>query len=153
MSSGLHRPEACPCCAEGREWRIGPPRGPQRVHLQAICCFRNLNNSISFQKNISDKPGEFTESSENILAFGHTIGSYKTEMDTAHQIWISFLYYEEGGELWYRNWWKKNLQSQKNWLYLQSQTKRCHSSVGRAKDWKSLCPWFDSRWHHPKGGD
>ena len=26
----------------------------------------------------------------------------------------------------------------------------CHSSVGRAKDWKSLCPWFDSRWHHYK---
>ena len=26
----------------------------------------------------------------------------------------------------------------------------CHSSVGRAKDWKSLCPWFDSRWHHAK---
>ena len=25
---------------------------------------------------------------------------------------------------------------------------RCHSSVGRAKDWKSLCPWFDSRWYH-----
>ena len=23
-------------------------------------------------------------------------------------------------------------------------------SVGRAKDWKSLCPWFDSRWHHWK---
>ena len=26
--------------------------------------------------------------------------------------------------------------------------KRCHSSVGRAKDWKSLCPRFDSWWHH-----
>ena len=24
----------------------------------------------------------------------------------------------------------------------------CHSSVGRAKDWKSLCPRFDSWWHH-----
>ena len=24
----------------------------------------------------------------------------------------------------------------------------CHSSVGRAKDWKSLCRWFDSRWYH-----
>ena len=27
---------------------------------------------------------------------------------------------------------------------------RCHSSVGRAKDWKSLCPRFDSWWHHRK---
>ena len=27
----------------------------------------------------------------------------------------------------------------------------CHSSVGRAKDWKSLCPRFDSWWHHRKG--
>ena len=26
----------------------------------------------------------------------------------------------------------------------------CHSSVGRAKDWKSLCPRFDSWWHHSK---
>ena len=26
----------------------------------------------------------------------------------------------------------------------------CHSSVGRAKDWKSLCPRFDSWWHHTK---
>ena len=26
----------------------------------------------------------------------------------------------------------------------------CHSSVGRAKDWKSLCPRFDSWWHHLK---
>ena len=26
----------------------------------------------------------------------------------------------------------------------------CHSSVGRAKDWKSLCPRFDSWWHHDK---
>ena len=25
-----------------------------------------------------------------------------------------------------------------------------HSSVGRAKDWKSLCPWFDSRCYHIK---
>ena len=24
----------------------------------------------------------------------------------------------------------------------------CHSSDGRAKDWKSLCPRFDSWWHH-----
>ena len=23
-----------------------------------------------------------------------------------------------------------------------------HSSVGRARDWKSLCRWFDSRWSH-----
>ena len=23
-----------------------------------------------------------------------------------------------------------------------------HSSVGRAKDWKSLCRWFDSSWSH-----
>ena len=23
-----------------------------------------------------------------------------------------------------------------------------HSSVGRAKDWKSLCRWFDSTWNH-----
>ena len=29
-----------------------------------------------------------------------------------------------------------------------SKTSRCHSSVGRAKDWKSLCPRFDSWWHH-----
>ena len=34
---------------------------------------------------------------------------------------------------------------------LHSQTNaRCHSSVGRAKDWKSLCPRFDSWWHHAK---
>ena len=26
----------------------------------------------------------------------------------------------------------------------------CHSSDGRAKDWKSLCPRFDSWWHHKK---
>ena len=26
----------------------------------------------------------------------------------------------------------------------------CHSSVGRAKDWKSLCPRFDSWWYHFK---
>ena len=26
----------------------------------------------------------------------------------------------------------------------------CHSSVGRAKDWKSLCPRFDSWWYHSK---
>ena len=51
---------------------------------------------------------------------------------------------------------KKNLQVSKKCLPLQSQSKErivlikvwCHSSVGRAKDWKSLCPWFDSRWHH-----
>ena len=24
----------------------------------------------------------------------------------------------------------------------------CLSSVGRAKDWKSLCRWFDSSWYH-----
>ena len=33
-----------------------------------------------------------------------------------------------------------------NSIYIQ--TGWCHSSVGRAKDWKSLCHWFDSRWHH-----
>ena len=32
-------------------------------------------------------------------------------------------------------------------LSLQSQ-KWYHSSVGRAKDWKSLCPRFDSWWYH-----
>ena len=37
---------------------------------------------------------------------------------------------------------------QKLALPLHSQTRRCHSSVGRAKDWKSLCPRFDSWWHH-----
>ena len=26
----------------------------------------------------------------------------------------------------------------------------CHSSVGRAKDWKSLCRRFDSSWYHFK---
>ena len=26
--------------------------------------------------------------------------------------------------------------------------RRCHSSVGRAQDWKSWCPRFDSWWHH-----
>ena len=53
---------------------------------------------------------------------------------------------------------QKNLQLKKKCLPLQSQSKErvvqmknwCHSSVGRAKDWKSLCPWFDSRWHHEK---
>ena len=40
--------------------------------------------------------------------------------------------------------------SQKNALHLHSQKPRCHSSVGRAKDWKSLCPRFDSWWHHKK---
>ena len=58
------------------------------------------------------------------------------------------------------NWKKlqKSLEVKKKCLPLQSQTKTtrlkpkfwCHSSVGRAKDWKSLCPWFDSRWHHNK---
>ena len=33
-------------------------------------------------------------------------------------------------------------------LPLQQSFWRCHSSVGRAKDWKSLCPRFDSWWHH-----
>ena len=27
-------------------------------------------------------------------------------------------------------------------------SKWCHSSVGRAMDWKSMCPRFDSWWHH-----
>ena len=37
----------------------------------------------------------------------------------------------------------------KNSCYLCTRkTERCHSSVGRAKDWKSLCPRFDSWWHH-----
>ena len=31
---------------------------------------------------------------------------------------------------------------------LANKQTRCHSSVGRAKDWKSLCPRFDSWWHH-----
>ena len=31
---------------------------------------------------------------------------------------------------------------------MTEKTKRCHSSVGRAKDWKSLCPRFDSWWYH-----
>ena len=47
---------------------------------------------------------------------------------------------------------KKNhriLCSIKKKLYLCTRkTERCHSSVGRAKDWKSLCPRFDSWWHH-----
>ena len=30
----------------------------------------------------------------------------------------------------------------------KTEVSRCHSSVGRAKDWKSLCPRFDSWWHH-----
>ena len=33
-------------------------------------------------------------------------------------------------------------------LQPQIAKKRCHSSVGRAKDWKSLCPRFDSWWYH-----
>ena len=33
-------------------------------------------------------------------------------------------------------------------VYLCTAKPRCHSSVGRAKDWKSLCPRFDSWWHH-----
>ena len=42
----------------------------------------------------------------------------------------------------------KTCINQKNTLSLQPQKPRCHSSVGRAKDWKSLCPRFDSWWHH-----
>ena len=34
------------------------------------------------------------------------------------------------------------------YLCTRKQEKWCHSSVGRAKDWKSLCPRFDSWWHH-----
>ena len=33
-------------------------------------------------------------------------------------------------------------------LHTQTQDRWCHSSDGRAKDWKSLCPRFDSWWHH-----
>ena len=33
-------------------------------------------------------------------------------------------------------------------VYLCTAKPRCHSSVGRANDWKSLCPRFDSWWHH-----
>ena len=44
----------------------------------------------------------------------------------------------------------KTCINQKNTLSLQPQKPRCHSSVGRAKDWKSLCPRFDSWWHHSK---
>ena len=33
-------------------------------------------------------------------------------------------------------------------LHPQTRNYWCHSSVGRAKDWKSLCPRFDSWWHH-----
>ena len=33
-------------------------------------------------------------------------------------------------------------------LAFEKQRHWCHSSVGRAKDWKSLCPRFDSWWHH-----
>ena len=29
-----------------------------------------------------------------------------------------------------------------------NEQKRYHSSVGRATDWKSVCPWFDSEWYH-----
>ena len=37
----------------------------------------------------------------------------------------------------------------KKYTYLCTRNgERCHSSVGRAKDWKSLCPRFDSWWHH-----
>ena len=37
----------------------------------------------------------------------------------------------------------------KKYTYLCTRKReRCHSSVGRAKDWKSLCPRFDSWWHH-----
>ena len=39
----------------------------------------------------------------------------------------------------------------KKYTYLCTRKReRCHSSVGRAKDWKSLCPRFDSWWHHFK---
>ena len=38
-----------------------------------------------------------------------------------------------------------------NSIYIQ--TGWCHSSVGRAKDWKSLCPRFDSWWYHLKIND
>ena len=34
--------------------------------------------------------------------------------------------------------------------YICSPTGWYHSSVGRAKDWKSLCRWFDSSWYHEK---
>ena len=33
-------------------------------------------------------------------------------------------------------------------LHPQTRNYWCHSSVGRAKDWKSLCPRFDSWWYH-----
>ena len=51
----------------------------------------------------------------------------------------SFFRYFSWKALWYK----------KNYLSLHPQTEKwCHSSVGRAKDWKSLCPRFDSWWHH-----
>ena len=58
--------------------------------------------------------------------------------------------------------WITNLQGQhtflwlkicryKNFIYLCNRNeRRCHSSDGRAKDWKSLCPRFDSWWHHKR---
>ena len=41
----------------------------------------------------------------------------------------------------------------KSLIYSTIHTGWCHSSVGRAKDWKSLCPRFDSWWYHLKIND
>ena len=60
-------------------------------------------------------------------------------------------------KIWITCKWRENIkenaenvcQLHKLSLPLHSQLRSwCHSSVGRAKDWKSLCPRFDSWWHH-----
>ena len=45
---------------------------------------------------------------------------------------------------------KKSIPLHPQLKIIAQQTCWCHSSVGRAKDWKSLCPRFDSWWYHNK---